>query len=99
MLEENEQQQPEIVDIEKIPSPETILVNSTLILEEIQQPQAEAIKVDTPAVMQAPQNEEVETQQEVKPKSIKAVLEVNGMTPIWKQQCNQMCLKRPSQVN
>jgi hypothetical protein len=79
-LEENEQQQPEIVDIDEIPSPERIPVNSTPILEEIQQPQAEAMKVDTPAVAQVPQNEEVETQQEVQPKSTEAALEVNRTT-------------------
>jgi hypothetical protein len=39
-LEENEQQQLEIVDIDEIPSPEIPPVNSTPILEEIQQPQA-----------------------------------------------------------
>jgi hypothetical protein len=55
-LEENEQQQPEIVDINEISSPERISVNSTPILEEIQQPQAKAMKVDTPAAAQAPQN-------------------------------------------
>jgi hypothetical protein len=35
-LEENEQQQSEIIEIDKIPSPERILVISTPILEEIQ---------------------------------------------------------------
>jgi hypothetical protein len=79
-LEENEQQQPEIIDIDEIPSPERIPVNSTPILEEIQQPQAEAMKVDTPAAVQVPQNEEVETQQEVQPKSTEAALEVNETT-------------------
>jgi hypothetical protein len=53
-------------------------VNFTPILEEIQQPQVEAMKVDMPAAMWVPQNEEVETQQEVQPKSTKATLEVNG---------------------
>jgi hypothetical protein len=43
-LEENEQQQLEIVDIDEIPSPKITPVNSTPILEEIQQPQAEAMK-------------------------------------------------------
>jgi hypothetical protein len=38
------------------------------------------MKVDMKVAMQAPQNEEVETQQEVHPKSIKAALEVNRMT-------------------
>jgi hypothetical protein len=55
-LEENEQQQSEIIDINEIPSPEMILINSTLILEEIQQPEAEAMKVDTPAAAQQHQN-------------------------------------------
>jgi hypothetical protein len=79
-LEENEQQQLKIVDIEEIPSPKRIPVNSTPILEEIQQPQAEAMKVDTPIAAQAPQNEEGETQHEVHPKSTEAVLEVNRTT-------------------
>jgi hypothetical protein len=35
-LEENEQQQPEIVDIDEIPSPEIPPLNSIMILEEIQ---------------------------------------------------------------
>jgi hypothetical protein len=37
-------------------------VNSTPILEEIQHPQEEAMKVDTPEAVLAPQNKEVETQ-------------------------------------
>jgi hypothetical protein len=78
-LEENEQQQSEIIDIDEIPSPEMILVNSTSILEEIQQPKEEAMKEDMPAVVQEPQNEEAETQQEVQPESIEEVVEVKGM--------------------
>jgi hypothetical protein len=78
-LEENDQQQPKIVDIDEIPSPETIPTNSTPIVEEIQQPQAEAMKVDTPVVTQEPQNEKAETQKEVQPESTEAALEVNGM--------------------
>jgi hypothetical protein len=66
-LEENEQQPPEIVDIDEIPSPEEIPVESTPILEEIQQPQTEAMKEDTPAVVQEPQNKEEETHQEIPP--------------------------------
>jgi hypothetical protein len=57
-----------------------IPVNSTPILEEIQQPQAEAMKEDTPAAAQEPQNEEAETQWEVQPESTEAVMEVNRMT-------------------
>jgi hypothetical protein len=49
-----------------------IPVNSTPILEEIQQPQAEAMKEDTPAAAQEPQNEEAETQKEVQPESTEA---------------------------
>jgi hypothetical protein len=79
-LKENEQQQPKIVNIDEIPSPKMIPIKSTSILEEIQQPQAEAMKVDTPAAVQAPQNEEVETQQEVQPESTEATLEVNRTT-------------------
>jgi hypothetical protein len=57
-----------------------IPVNSTPILEEIQQPQVEAMKEDMPAVTQEPQNEEAETQREVQPESTEAAMEVNGMT-------------------
>jgi hypothetical protein len=49
-LEENEQKQLEIIDIDEIPSLEMIPVSSTSILEEIQWPEAEAMKVDTPVV-------------------------------------------------
>jgi len=38
------------------------------------------MEVDTLAMTQVPQNEEVETQQEVHPKSTKVALEVNGTT-------------------
>jgi hypothetical protein len=79
-LEENEQQQPEIVDIDEIPLPEEIPVDSTPILEEIQQPQAEAMEQDTPAAAQEPQNKEAETQQELQPEHTEAAVEVNGMT-------------------
>jgi hypothetical protein len=61
-LEENEQQQSEIIDIDEIPSPKMILMNPTLVLEEIQQPKIEAMKEDTPTMMQEPQNEEAEAQ-------------------------------------
>jgi hypothetical protein len=46
--EEGEQHLPEIVNVDEIPSPETILVQSKPILEEIQQPTIEAMNVDTP---------------------------------------------------
>jgi hypothetical protein len=36
-------------------------MNSTPVLEEIQQPQVEAMKEDTPAMMQELKNEEAET--------------------------------------
>jgi hypothetical protein len=61
LLEENEQQQPEIIDIDEIPSPEILPVNPTPIMEEIQYPQVEAMKVDMSAAAQAPQNEEPKT--------------------------------------
>jgi hypothetical protein len=79
-LEEDKPQQPEIVDIDEIPSPETIPVNPTPILEEIQQPEVEAMKVDTPAAAQEPQSQEAETQKEVQPESTEAAPEVNGTT-------------------
>jgi hypothetical protein len=79
-LEENEQQQPEIIDIDEIPSPEIPPVNSTPILEEIQQPQPEELKEDTQAEAQEPQNEEAEPQQEVQPESTEPTAEGNNMT-------------------
>jgi hypothetical protein len=48
--EENEQQPPDIIDIDKIPSLEDVLVESTQIQGEIPQPQEETMKEDTPAV-------------------------------------------------
>jgi hypothetical protein len=48
--EEGEQQPPEVINVDEIPSPETIPVQPTPILEEIQQPTVEAMNVDTPAV-------------------------------------------------
>ena len=56
-----------------------ISVNSTQIVEEIQQPQAKAMKVDTPVATQDPQNEKEETQKEVQPESTEEALEVNEM--------------------
>jgi hypothetical protein len=38
------------------------------------------MKVDTPTAAQGPQNEEVETQQEVQPKITEAALEINETT-------------------
>jgi hypothetical protein len=48
-----------------------IPVNSTPILEEIQQPQAEAMKEDTPAVVQEPQNEEAKPNGKCNQKALK----------------------------
>jgi hypothetical protein len=53
-VEEGEQQSWEIVDIDKIPSPEMIPVNPTLILEEIQQLESKAMKATTPVATQDP---------------------------------------------
>jgi hypothetical protein len=79
-LEENEQQKPKIININEIPSPKEIPVDPTLILEDIQQPQVEAMEQDTPASLQELQNKEVETQQELQPEHTEAAIEVNGMT-------------------
>jgi hypothetical protein len=68
-------------------------VNSTPIVEEIQQPQAEAMKVDTPVAAQEPQNEKAKTQKEVQPESTEAALKLTEWHRIWKQQCNQTSLK------
>jgi hypothetical protein len=79
-LEENEQQQPEIVDINEIPSPEIPPVSPTPILEEIQWPQPEELKEDMQAESWEPMNEEEEPQQEVLPESTKLAMEGNNTT-------------------
>jgi hypothetical protein len=53
-VEEGEQQPPEIVNVDEIPSPEMIPIQPTPILEEIQQPTAEAMNVDMPVAAQEP---------------------------------------------
>jgi hypothetical protein len=55
-------------------------MNSTPIVEEIQQPQPEAMKVNMSEAMQEPQNKEAETQKEVQPESTEESLEVNKTT-------------------
>jgi hypothetical protein len=49
-------------------------VNSTPILEEIQHPQAEAMKEDMPTTTHEPHNEEAKTQPEVQPEITKPVM-------------------------
>jgi hypothetical protein len=56
-------------------------VNPTPILEENQQPEVEAMKVDIPATTKRPQSEEEETLKEVQLERTKTTLEVNGMMP------------------
>jgi hypothetical protein len=68
--EESEQQPPEIVDIDEIPSPEEIPVESTPILEEAPKPQTEAMEQDTPAAAHEPQHKEEETHQEIPQKNM-----------------------------
>jgi hypothetical protein len=55
-VEEGQQQPLEIVNIDEIPSPETTLVQSTPILEEIQQPAPEGMNIDISTKVQEPQN-------------------------------------------
>ena len=50
------------------------------ILEEIPQPTSKGMSQGILAKVQEPQNQEVETQKEVQPKSTEVALEVNGMT-------------------
>jgi hypothetical protein len=52
--EENNQQSPEIVDIDEIPSPEDIPVKSTPIQEEIPHPQVKTRKEDRSKAAQEP---------------------------------------------
>jgi hypothetical protein len=50
------------------------------ILEEIPQPQTEAMEQDTPVVVHEPQNKEEENHQEIPPEHTEATVEVNEMT-------------------
>jgi hypothetical protein len=47
--QEGEQQQPEVVNVDEIASPDTTLVNPTLVVEETQQPTTKGMNVDMPA--------------------------------------------------
>jgi hypothetical protein len=67
--EEGEQQPPEIINVDEIPSPDTTPVNPTPILEEIQQPTPEGTSKEIPAEIQEPQNQETETLKEVQPEN------------------------------
>jgi hypothetical protein len=78
-MKEGEQKSLKIIDIDEIPSLETISMNPTPILEEIEQPEVEAMKVYTQAMVQEPQNQEAKTLKEVQPERIKKTLEINGM--------------------
>jgi hypothetical protein len=78
-LEEDEQHQSKIVNIDEIPSPKTISVNPTPILDETQHLEVEAMKVDTPAVEQEPQSQEEENLKEVQQERTETTLEVNRM--------------------
>jgi hypothetical protein len=55
-LEEGEQQPPEIINVDKIPSPDTTLMNPTPVVEETQQPTPKGMNVDTPTEAQEQQN-------------------------------------------
>jgi hypothetical protein len=59
--------------------PEEIPVESTPILEEILQPQTEAMEQDTPAAVHEPHNKEEETHQEIPPEHTEVAVEVNRM--------------------
>jgi hypothetical protein len=58
-----------------------IPVQSTPILEEIQQLAAEDMNIDTPVATQEPQNQEEETLKEMQPENTKVAPKVNGMAP------------------
>jgi len=70
----------EIVNVDEIPSLDTIPVNPTPILEEIPQPAREGTNIARPTKVQEPQNEDAETLKEVQPKNIEATPKVNGTT-------------------
>jgi hypothetical protein len=79
-LEEGEQQPPEIVNVDEIPSPDTTPVNPTPVVEETQQPTPEGTNIDRPTEVQEQQNQDAETLKEAQPENTEAALKVNGMT-------------------
>jgi hypothetical protein len=78
--EEGEQQPPEIVNIDKIPSPDTTPMNPIPMVEETQQPTPEGMNVDMPAEEQEQQNQGTGTLKEAQPENPEAALRVNGTT-------------------
>jgi hypothetical protein len=78
--EENEQRPLEIIDIDEIPSPEDVPVESTQIQEEILQPQEETMKEDTSVAAQELQNQAIGTHQEGQPENVEAAMEINRST-------------------
>jgi hypothetical protein len=77
--QESEQQPPEVVNVDEIPSPDTTPVNPTPMVEETQQPTPEGMNVDMPAEAQEQQNQDAETLKEVQPENTEAAPRVNGM--------------------
>jgi hypothetical protein len=69
-VEEGEQQQLEIVNVDKIPSPDTTPIKPTPILEEVQEPASEGRSLTIPVEVQEPQMQGIETLKEVKPEDI-----------------------------
>jgi hypothetical protein len=80
-VEEGEQQPPEIVNVNEIPSLDTTPVNPTPILEETKQPTSKGTNIDIPAKVWEPQNHDAKTLKEVQPENIEVAPEVNGMVP------------------
>jgi hypothetical protein len=78
-LEGGEQQPPEIINVDEIPSPDTTPVNPTPMVEETQQPASEGMNIDISAEEQGQQNQDANILKEAQPENTKGAPRGNGM--------------------
>jgi len=69
-----------MVNVDKIPSPDTTLMNLMPIVEETQQPKPEGTNIDITTEVQEPPNQEAKTLKEVQPENTEASSKVNETT-------------------
>jgi hypothetical protein len=69
-----------MVNVDKIPSPDTTLMNLMPIVEETQQPKPEGTNIDITTEVQEPPNQEAKTPKEVQPTNIGEASKFNGTT-------------------
>jgi hypothetical protein len=81
LLEENEQKQPEFIDIEKIQSLEMIPLQTTPILEEFKQPTPEGTSRQIPTKVPYPQNQGTKTLKGTQLEHTEVASKVNVTTP------------------